>query len=197
MTDVTSWLGRAASWRFASLLFQGPRDERGQELRALASLVPDALRTRALALATDSAARADSYYEVLGPGGCPAAESAYDRAAVANRGPLIADVAAFYRAFAYPPRLTSELPPDHIAVELDFLGFLALKAAFACHDGRTEQLDVASDAYRQFLDEHPRFWIRDLCDRLTAGGHNAYAAAAEWVAALLDPPAGESAALQP
>jgi TorA maturation chaperone TorD len=185
MSDVNVWLARAAGWRAASLLFQEPHESREAELTALASLVPEPARAEAHALAAETPMRAGEYYRVLGPGGCAAAESSYDRAAVANRGPLIADVAAFYEAFAYPPRLTTDLTPDHIVVELDFLGFLALKIAFALHEGRAEDAAVAQGAYEKFLEHHPKYWIDDLLARLTATGDVAFTHAARWVSSVI------------
>jgi TorA maturation chaperone TorD len=186
MDDVSVWLERAADWRFASLLFQEPHAVAGAELHALVPLLPVAQRTETATLAAEQDDRSEHYYAVLGPGGCPASESAYDQAAMANRGPLIAEVSAFYEAFAYPPRLTSDLAPDHVAVELDFLGFLALKVAFALHEARDAERDVAETAFFEFLDRHPRFWMSTLRDRLQASGNPAFAHAATWVCKLLD-----------
>ena len=186
MNDVNAWLERAANWRMASLLFSEPHADRAAELTELAALVSEPARAVAAGLAADTALRFDDYYSAIGPGGCAATESAYDRAAIANRGPLIADVAAFYEAFAYPPRLTSDLAPDHVAVELDFLGFLALKVAFALDQNRQEESVVARAAYREFLDAHPGFWIDQLLARLESEGHPPFARAARWVGAMVE-----------
>ena len=185
MNDVSAWLERAANWRMASLLFSEPHADRAAELTELAALVSEPARAEAAGLACDTALRFDDYYRALGPGGCAATESAYDRAAIANRGPLIADVAAFYEAFAYPPRLTSDLAPDHVAVELDFLGFLALKVAFALDLNRQEESVVGRAAYREFLEAHPGFWIDRLLARLESEGHEPFARAARWVSVMV------------
>ena len=192
MNDVSAWLERAANWRMSSLLFSEPHADRAAELTELAALVSDPARAEAVGLAGDTALRFDDYYRALGPGGCAATESAYDRAAIANRGPLIADVAAFYEAFAYPPRLTSDLAPDHVAVELDFLGFLALKVAFALDQNQQEESIVGRAAYREFLEAHPGFWIDQLLARLESEGHEPFARAARWVSAMVG---GERAGL--
>lgn len=186
MNDVSAWLERAANFRMASLLFSEPHPDRAAELTRLAALVSEPARAGAAALAADTPLRSDDYYRALGPGGCAATESAYDRAAIANRGPLIADVAAFYEAFAYPPRLTSGLAPDHAVVELDFLGFLALKVAFALEQHREEEGVVGRAAYREFLDAHPGFWIDQFVGRLDSEGHEPFARAARWVSAVVE-----------
>lgn len=186
MNDVSAWLERAANWRMASLLFSEPHVDRAAELAELATLVSEPARAEAAGLAADTALRFDDYYAAIGPGGCAATESAYDRAAIANRGPLIADVAAFYEAFAYPPRLTSDLAPDHVSVELDFLGFLALKVAFALDQNRQDESIVGRAAYREFLDAHPGFWIDQLHARLESAGHEPLAHAARWVSGVVE-----------
>jgi TorA maturation chaperone TorD len=185
MNDVNLWLERAACWRFGSLLFQEPAAARTAELQALVPVLPAARRVDAAALAGEQGVRSERYYSVLGPGGCPAAESAYDRAAMANRGPLIAEVSAFYDAFAYPPRLTTDLVPDHVAVELDFLGFLALKIAFALHEGRGEDREIAETAFFEFQKNHPGYWMDALRDRLSADGDDTFARAAGWVCQVI------------
>ena len=186
MTDVSAWLERAANWRMASLLFSEPQPELAAQLTGLVALVSEPVRAEAAGLAADTALRFDDYYAAIGPGGCAATESAYDRAAIANRGPLIADVAAFYEAFAYPPRHTSELAPDHVAVELDFLGFLALKVAFALDQNQQEQSIVGRAAYREFLEAHPGFWIDQLRARLESAGHEPFAQATRWVSGVVE-----------
>jgi len=185
MSEVNDWLSRAVSWRFGSLLFQEPHPARSVELRALMALLPPALELGAEPLAADTDARNDRYFAVMGPGGCAATESAYDLAAMANRGPLIAEVSAFYGAFEYPARLTSDLAPDHLVIELDFLGFLALKVAYALHEGRVEEREIAEAAYVDFRDRHPGFWLEPLRDRLHETEASSFAQSADWVCQTL------------
>ena len=181
MDDVNQWLARAAAWRFGAELFREPHPDARNELQSLVPLLPESRRTDAARLAADEDARNDQYFAVLGPGGCPATESAYDLAAMANRGPLVAEVSAFYEAFGYPPRLTSDLAPDHLVIELDFLGYLAMKVAYAQHEGRDADRDIAKAAYLDFRDRHPRFWMEGLRDRLSEMGATPFASGAEWV----------------
>jgi TorA maturation chaperone TorD len=192
MSDVNAWLSRAVAWRFGSLLFQEPHPARLDELRALVALLPPALQAAAEPLAAETNTRNDRYFAVMGPGGCAATESAYDLAAMANRGPLVAEVSAFYGAFEYPARLTSDLAPDHIVIELDFLGFLALKIAYALHDGRVADRDVAQAAYADFRDRHLRFWLEALRDRLHETEGASFAGAADWLCQALGADIGDA-----
>ena len=185
MPDINHWLARAAAWRFSARLFEEPHTTSSGELQALVPLLPACQQAAASALALEENARWDSYFAVLGPGGCAATESAYDRAAMANRGPLIAEVSAFYEAFAYPVRLTSDLGPDHVVSELDFLGFLALKVASALYDDRNPEREIAEAAYLDFRDRHPRFWLEAFRDRLQETGAVPFSRAAAWVCETL------------
>jgi TorA maturation chaperone TorD len=181
MSDVNHWLARAAGWRFGAQLFQEPHAARPDDLQTLVLSLPVAQQTAAASLAAAEGPRSDRYFAVLGPGGCPATESAYDLAAMANRGPLIAEVSAFYEAFGYPARLTSDLAPDHIVIELDFLGYLALKVAYALHEKQTEEREIAEAAYVDFRDRHPRFWMETFRERLQETEAGPFAQAAAWV----------------
>lgn len=193
MTEVSTWLARAAVWRFGAQLFREPNAAGQDELRSLVPLLPQSRQTEAARLAAEHDARTEQYFAVLGPGGCPATESAYDLAAMANRGPLVAEVSAFYEAFDYPPRLTSDLAPDHLVVELDFLGFLALKVAYAQHEARDADREIAEAAYVDFRDRHPRFWMESLRGRLREMGASPFESGAEWVCDALEIEAEETA----
>jgi TorA maturation chaperone TorD len=137
----------------------------------------------------------DEYHRVLGPAGIPAAESAYDDNALAGRGPVLADVAGFYRAFAYSPAVERCLEvADHVSIELDFLAFLAMKTAFAYWSGEEEAARVTEAAYREFLRYHVLFWMPKFVDRLRATDSEFYAAAADWLDSILTRAAAEEAA---
>jgi hypothetical protein len=185
MDSINDWLTRAVHWRFGSKLFQEPAETRSEELRSLVWLLPPSQNPSARTLVEEAPERNDLYFSVLGPGGLAATESAYDPATMANRGPLIAEVSAFYEAFAYPPRLTSDLAPDHVVVELDFLGFLALKVAYALFDGRVSEREIAEQAYMDFRDRHVSFWLEGLRDRLQKAEAPPFARAADWVCDVL------------
>jgi putative dimethyl sulfoxide reductase chaperone len=69
----------------------------------------------------------------------------------------LADVAGFYRAFGVGVRAGSERP-DHISAELEFMGYLCFKEAYAADHGRPEALAVTVAAQRRFLSEHLGRW---------------------------------------
>lgn len=180
MNDVRGWLQAAVVWRFLSLVLRTPDEETAAEARGLTRELPEGLRGRAAAM-LDLPLNdwEDEYHSVLGPGGCPATESAFDRSTIASRGPLLAEIAAFYEAFAYAGDRAVHEVPDHIAVELGFLAYLAVKVAFALQEGREEETRVTLDAYERFLRTHPAFWVEPFADRLSASGSAFYAGAAD------------------
>ena len=158
--DVLTWLQRASTWRFFSLYFRLPTEETEAELVALAPEVSAELRELAeMRQQLTLGEREQEFHRVLGAGGIPACASSYDDNALAGRGPMLADIAGFYQAFAYQPEKLPAEVPDHLAVELDFLAFLAMKVAFALHESREDHAAIAQQAYEKFLTEHVKDWV--------------------------------------
>jgi TorA maturation chaperone TorD len=176
------WLETAARWRLLSLLFQLPTRESRRELKRLAGSVPNGLaalgRDWTRVPIHDAAAE---FHRVLGPGGIPAVESSYDPNALAGRGPLLADIAGFHEAFAYRPEKPPAEVPDHIAVELDFLSYVAFKVAFALHEGQGDEAGIAWQAYDRFLEQHLATWMAPFRERLEGAASPFFAQAAECI----------------
>lgn len=92
----------------------------------------------------------------VGPGEhpCPPYESVYrdregDQRFGRVQGPSTDDVAQWYREYGLATDESWTALPDHVAVELEFAGFLA-----ATDPGALER----------FLDEHPREWLPEFLD---------------------------------
>lgn len=184
---VTWWLERSAEWRFASLLFQLPSPELVDELRAVGREVRSEWRDEAERLASGPIEDWQAeYHRVLGPGGCPASESSYDDNALAGRGPLMARVAGVYEAFAYVPHEANPEVADHLSHLLGFLGYLALKSAYARHTQQSERLTITSDAYLRFAAEHLATWIERFEDRIARTESPFYIGAGHWARRLCD-----------
>lgn len=78
----------------------------------------------------------------------------------------LADIAGFYKAFGLDlGEQTTDLY-DHVAVELEFMSVLALKEAYARHEGHEDGLDVTRGAAASFLREHLGRWVPSFCDKL-------------------------------
>lgn len=114
------------------------------------------------------------------PGGLPSCESSVDRAALAGRGPLLATIGSFYQAFAYEPDASEREVPDNIAVELDFLAYLAFKTAFAVDEGSADDREIATTTSGVFLRDHLGFWIAPFLESLPATGSELFRGGAAW-----------------
>jgi TorA maturation chaperone TorD len=178
---------------FASLALQPPSGATLDAMRCLLPSMPADLRTTAAGILESPLDEWEpEFFSVLGPSGCPACESSYERAAMASRGPLLADIAAYYQAFAYRPEGLREVP-DHVAVELDFLSFMAVKIAFANFEARNDEAAVARDAYEAFHRRHLDVWAPALCDALVETGSPQYQSVARFLQTLIvrkDPACG-------
>lgn len=167
-------LSRAASYRFLSLLLSTPSEEARAELETLAAEVDGALLEDAPRLSEVSGSGLQGlYHRLLGASGqVPDVECAYDDNTAAGRGPLIADVAGFYRAFSYEH--AGPNTADHIAAELDFLGWLSMKRAYARHIGAADRLEVTSSARAKFIQDHLGRWVMPFLERLAQAGEGTH-----------------------
>lgn len=198
---VRELLRQTAAWRLIGLLLERPREGWRHEVEALGRELSDPDATAAVEAAKDGADEG-RYLALLGPGGAVSPREVAYRGRQ-DPGHILADIRAFYEAFAFRPE--TEEPPDHLAVEAGFLGYLCLKEAFARARGAADEAAVAADAARKFFTEHLGRWApgfgRGLRD---AARHPIYVAAAhllqtflEGGASRLGCPLGEAAGRAP
>jgi hypothetical protein len=154
-------LAAAAEWRLLGLLFERPRPGWHQEITALAAEIRDPELLEAAAASVS--AHESEYLDVLGPGGSVSPREVAYRGRE-DPGAIVADVSAFYAAFAFHPR--AEDPPDHVAVEAGFAGYLCLKEAYASARGNGEAANTAAAARARFTAEHLRFVAAPLGARI-------------------------------
>lgn len=161
--DPRCLVREAGWWRLISLLFERPRPGWRKEVAALASEVASG-ELAAAAEAADSAEEG-AYLAVIGPGGRVSPREVAYRP-TADPGWLLADIKGFYTAFGFQPR--SEEPIDHVAVQTGFLGFLALKLAYARYSENADWADVVEGGARAFLADHLVHWAESLAGRLAS-----------------------------
>lgn len=154
-------LRSAARWRLLGLLFECPRQAWWQEMRALAV----ELKELGLLAAVEAAADADeaAYLRMFGPGGAISPREAGHRP-MADPGAILAELTARYQAFAYRPGLGE--PFDHVAVELGYLGYLELKAAFAQDQQDCEAQATVGRELDSFAADHVSLLVASLKSRL-------------------------------
>lgn len=92
-------------------------------------------------------------------------ETEYDPLASARKGHRLADLLGFYEAFGVRLAGGANEFPDHIAVELEFMSFLLLKAAHAQIEGLDEPRAVSETAAVAFLTDHLGAWAGTFADR--------------------------------
>jgi len=165
-TQADTLLQAAAEWRLLGLLFEAPDAQWKASVRPLLPAVKD--RTlRAAGKAALQEAKVGLYFSTLGPGGpAQVREAAYRR--TLDLGTLMADIEAYYTAFAFQPR-TAE-PCDHLAVEAAFISYLHLKEAYALFRGADTEALVAREAAQEFIREHLAYIAEPLAKSLQSSG---------------------------
>lgn len=95
---------------------------------------------------------------------CPLYEGAWREREFLDRRELMEELVRFYRFFGLTLGPKPKELPDHLAIELEFLHFLAYQEAQALEEGR----DPGSyrRAERDFLERHLLRWLPRLRERL-------------------------------
>jgi TorA maturation chaperone TorD len=91
-------------------------------------------------------------HAVRGP--CPAYEIEYGDDHFLGQARRLSDLSAFYHAFGVRPRQEARERADHVAMEAEFLSFLAYKEARAVEAGRAENAETCRVAAGRFLEDH-------------------------------------------
>lgn len=97
------------------------------------------------------------------PRECPPFEVDYwPRILPAHRSRLVDDIAGFYHIFGVEPASGVPGRPDHLACELEFLGWLVARERHArAQQGRDwdEHARICRDGQRIFVGEHLSWWV--------------------------------------
>jgi TorA maturation chaperone TorD len=175
-------LTEAAAWRLAGLLFERPVPGWHERVADLAEEVKEpALRD---AVNAAQSAVEGHYLALFGPGG-PASPRAAAYVGLGDPGRSLAEVRAFYEAFAYHP--STEDPPDHLSVAAGFVGYLRLKEAFALGLGNDEAAGTVQEARERFEREHLARIAVPLARKLKEHAPGSvWAAAAAWMGSGLE-----------
>jgi hypothetical protein len=148
------------------LLFERPVDAWASQVASLANEVQDDQLRAAASAAKDEASRG-LYDSTFGPGG-PAAPREISYRQGLDAGAFLAELTAFYTAFAYQ-RDESE-PPDHVAAEAGFIGYLKLKELYARARGNEEEASVVAEAAERFVKDHLSMLAEPLATSLERSG---------------------------
>ena len=148
-TRVADGIARAAHWRLLGLLLERPRAGWSTEIDRLADEIDDP-PLRAVVAAARGITEGE-YHALLGPG-APLSPREASALGFGDPGWMFSELARFYEAFGYAPR--AEDPPDHVAVEAGFVGFLELKASLAWANGDAEAAHTVAAARAAFVAAH-------------------------------------------
>lgn len=110
--------------------------------------------------------------------------SSYNRDQGFARVHDMSDVASFYAAFGFRVASGAELP-DHVGAELEFLGVLHAKEAYARERGWLEQAETCSRAREKFIAEHLSTWFPAFVQRVVEHGRHPFYPALAGVAQRL------------
>ena len=155
-------LAQAAEWRLLSILFEYPSAGWHDRLSAIEADIDDPRLLEAAEAAKEQASEG-IHHSIFGPGGPVSPREATYTNGV-QLGYLLAELSAFYSAFAYAP-VTPE-PADHVAIEAGFIAYLRVKQAYALASGNAEQAAVTEHAAADFLGEHLRTMAEPVAQAL-------------------------------
>lgn len=126
------------------------RDLLGASVSRLAQHVPTSL---------ESARRSHTdLFPPIASQDAPGYETGYRGDGIFQQAAIMADIAGFYRAHGLRAGGVERERPDHIAVELEFMAFLAKKEALALQRAAIEQAEICRDTSALFLREHLGCW---------------------------------------
>ena len=82
------------------------------------------------------------------------------------------EVLAEYRKEGLDRAVDFREPEDHIAIELEFMGYLCQKTAEALEGGDAEAALASLEKQREFLDRHLLVWVPNFCLSLLAAARS-------------------------
>jgi DMSO reductase family type II enzyme chaperone len=200
-SQVSAALLRASLYQFMALAFSYPAEDyrnrlttRWGELPTCLEDWPEGVQARLEAAVTalhdqDDSTLAPEYLRLFGPAAAsPLFETSYGIAnQLLGKPARLADVSGFYHAFGMHPTPGETYPEDHLTLETEFMGVLALKEAYALSIGDEEPLFITRDAARKFLEEHLGTWTNAWLELLkTHAPPVFYARLGETLCALVD-----------
>ena len=114
-------------------------------------------------------------------------ETEYGLGRSVAKGPELLDIATFYKSFGFElGQDSSSLEMvDHLAVELEFYGLMAMKVEALKADGDKEGYEIVDNARKKFLENHLGGFTSSLLSRPGVAGNTFYFNAIKCVDALI------------
>jgi len=141
-------------------LWVGALDEAVERLQPSDALLDALAALEIVQPTTELAPLQREYIRVFsstGPNDPPPYGADYLASHIFMKAQSMADVAGFYQAFGVAIDAGTERP-DHISAELEFMGYLCQKEAYASEHGLAEALMITISAEKRFLGDHLGRW---------------------------------------
>lgn len=128
-----------------------------------------------------------------GPDRTPLYETEYGRMRGMSKGPELADICGFYRAFGLLAGDGDEHHEmaDHLGVELEFYSVLLARQARLHEEGNAEGQEIVEDARRKFLVDHLGRFAPAIAARANVARSPLYGPVFSWAGALVLEQCGE------
>ncbi|MBI3098577.1 MAG: molecular chaperone TorD family protein [Planctomycetes bacterium] len=110
----------------------------------------------------------------------PPYETQYGAAHVFAQSNELADIAGFYRAFGLAAPATERI--DHIAVEFEFMSFLAFKEAYALYCEEADRAAQVRGIQVKFMTDHVGRWVPAFAAKFEGRDASLAREVREWVA---------------
>jgi putative dimethyl sulfoxide reductase chaperone len=172
----------AQVYLFLSGAFLYPQQNWGEDAQLLPGILQDlGLSPTSVSIEPVDLARLQAAHRrTFGLAGSLCYETEYGLPHEFRQSQEMADICGFYRAFGFNVGGQHRERPDHLAVELEFMYVLALKAAYAVANGAPEHVEVCLAAQSKFLRDHLGRWISLFARSVELNGVEPYLALAQF-----------------
>lgn len=191
---VSRALGRSQIYRFLALAFRYPeagtipalcRLAHGVSVEALGEAASNlstvlsglAAAVQLVTLEELSEQHVATFGHVTMPD-CPLHETACGVSEPFQQAQTLADIAGFYRAFGLEVASGTGERADHLAIELEFMHYLAYREAYALERHGAERVALIRNGERQFLQDHLARWAPVVARAVAARANGVLGAAA-------------------
>ncbi len=175
--EVRLLVQQAAAFRLVALLFSVPSPHTRQEVQALLPEVADSLLAEAGRCWLDTI-DPGRYFACFAPIGQVSLRLVSYLPRI-SPGDILAELQRCYAAFGYVPFAAE--PPDHLAVQVDFLAFLFLKRAYALAGSDVTSITPLEKTCKRFWSEFLHPILGNLPQTLSQAETACLAQAAEWL----------------
>src|SRR4030066_1326457 len=105
---------------------------------------------------------------------CQPYETEYTSPHVFSKTQTLADISGFYQAFGLEVSSEPKERVDFIGTELEFMGYLGFKTAYALENENNENYQICLEAQKKFFQEHLAKWAKVFGEKLLTQAENPF-----------------------